>query len=95
MNRLELARIEINRVDKEIAKLFEERMKAVEEVINFKIENNLDILDSSRENEVIERNKKLIEEKKYEKYYVDLITNMMRISKNYQKEIADKYSKGE
>ncbi|MGY0394318.1 chorismate mutase [Fusobacterium sp.] len=95
MNRLELARIEINRVDKEIAKLFEERMKAVEEVINFKIENNLDILDSSRENEVIERNKKLIEEKKYEKYYVDLITNMMRISKNYQKEIVDKYSKGE
>lgn len=95
MNRLELARIEINRVDKEIAKLFEERMKAVEEVINFKIENNLDILDSSRENEVIERNKKLIEEKKYEKYYVDLITNIMRISKNYQKEIVDKYSKGE
>ncbi|WP_349763864.1 chorismate mutase [Fusobacterium sp. SYSU M8D902] len=95
MNRLELARIEINRVDKEIAKLFEERMKAVEEVINFKIENNLDILDSSRENEVIKRNKKLIEEKKYEKYYVDLITNMMRISKNYQKEIVDKYSKGE
>lgn len=95
MNRLELARIEINRVDKEIAKLFEERMKAVEEVINFKIENNLDILDFSRENEVIERNKKLIEEKKYEKYYVDLITNMMRISKNYQKEIVDKYSKGE
>lgn len=95
MNRLELARIEINRVDKEIAKLFEERMKVVEEVINFKIENNLDILDSSRENEVIERNKKLIEEKKYEKYYVDLITNMMRISKNYQKEIVDKYSKGE
>lgn len=95
MNRLELARIDINRVDKEIAKLFEERMKAVEEVINFKIENNLDILDSSRENEVIERNKKLIEEKKYEKYYVDLITNMMRISKNYQKEIVDKYSKGE
>lgn len=95
MNRLELARIEINRVDKEIAKLFEERMKAVEEVINFKIENNLDILDSSRENEVIERNKKLIEKKKYEKYYVDLITNMMRISKNYQKEIVDKYSKEE
>ncbi len=93
MNRLELARIEINRVDKEIAKLFQERMKAVEEVINFKIENNLDILDSSRENEVIERNKKFIEEKKYEKYYVDLIINIMRISKNYQKEIIDKYQK--
>ena len=37
MNKLENARKEINRIDKEITKLFEERMKQVEDVIIYKI----------------------------------------------------------
>lgn len=90
MNKLERARAEINRVDREIAKLFQERMKAVEDVIDYKIENGMEILDSGREKEVIEKNRALISEKKYEKYYVDFIVNMMKISKEYQKEILDK-----
>jgi monofunctional chorismate mutase len=90
VNKLERARAEINRVDREIAKLFQERMKAVEDVIDYKIENGMEILDSGREQEVIEKNRALISEKKYEKYYVDFIVNMMKISKEYQKEILDK-----
>lgn len=90
MNKLEEARLEINRIDREIARLFQERMKAVESVIEYKIENNLKILDSGREKEVIEKNIALLEEKKYEKYYLDFITNMMRISKEYQREILNK-----
>lgn len=92
MNKLERARIEINRIDKEIAKLFEERMRAVEDVIEYKIENGMEILDSNREKEVIEKNKVLISEKKYEKYYLDFIVEMMRISKEYQKYILEKRS---
>lgn len=90
MNKLERARIEINRIDKEIAKLFQERMKAVEDVIEYKIENNIEILDSGREKEVIEKNIALLENKKYEKYYIDFLTNVMRISKEYQKDILNK-----
>ncbi len=90
MNKLERARIEINRIDKEIAKLFQERMKAVEDVIEYKIENNMEILDSGREKEVIEKNIALLENKKYEKYYIDFLTNVMRISKEYQKDILNK-----
>lgn len=90
MNKLERARKEINRIDKEIAKLFQERMRAVEDVIEYKIENRMEILDSNREKEVIEKNKALITEKKYEKYYVDFIINMMKISKEYQKEIIER-----
>lgn len=89
MSKLERARIEINRVDREMAKLFEERMKAVEDVIKYKIENNMEILDSKREKEVIEKNKEFITEQKYEKYYVDFIINMMKISKEYQKAILE------
>lgn len=87
MNRLERARLEINKVDREMAKLFQERMRAVEDVIVYKLENGMEILDSGREKEVIEKNKALIEEKKYENYYVEFITNLMNISKAYQREI--------
>ena len=90
MNKLENARKEINRIDREIARLFEERMKQVEEVIDYKIENNLQILDSGREKEVIERNCQLLNNKELEKYYIDFLENMMRISKNYQKDILEK-----
>lgn len=90
MNKLENARIEINKIDKEMAKLFEQRMKAVEDVIEYKIKNNMDIFDSSREKEVIEKNTKLLENDKYSKYYVEFIENLMNISKKYQKKISEK-----
>lgn len=84
---LKIARENIDRIDKEIAKLFEERMRYVEEVIHYKIENNLEIFDEKREKIVIEKNKKLISDKKYEKYYVEFIKDVMKISKNYQRDI--------
>lgn len=90
MNKLENARIEINKIDKEMAKLFEQRMKAVEDVIEYKIENNMDIFESSREKEIIEKNTKLLENDKYSKYYVEFIENLMSISKKYQKKISEK-----
>ncbi|MBM6690025.1 chorismate mutase [Fusobacterium mortiferum] len=87
MNKLEKARENINRIDREIAKLFEERMREVEDVISYKVENNLEILDSGREKEVIEKNSKLLKNEKLKEYYVDFLENMMRISKEYQKDI--------
>lgn len=87
MNKLEIARENINRIDREIAKLFEERMREVEEVIAYKLENNLEILDSGREKEVIDRNSKLLKNENLKKYYIDFLENMMRISKDYQKDI--------
>lgn len=89
MNKLEEARLEINRVDKEIAKLFEQRMQAVEKVIDYKVENNLPIFDSGREAEVIEKNCKLIENEKYIPYYKEYLQSIMDISKKYQKSILD------
>lgn len=87
MNKLEKARENINRIDREIAKLFEERMREVEDVISYKVENNLEILDSGREKEVIDRNSKLLKNENLKKYYIDFLENMMRISKDYQKDI--------
>ena len=87
MNNLEKARIIINEVDEKIASNFEERMKAVEDVIAYKIENHLPIFDSKREDEVIQRNLNKIQDETLKPYYKDLLVQMMRISKEYQNAI--------
>ena len=87
MNQLEKARIQINEVDEIIASNFEKRMKAVEDVIAYKMENHLPIFDGGREEEVIRRNLEKIKDETLKPYYKDLLIQMMRISKEYQNAI--------
>lgn len=89
MNKLEQARAVINEVDSEMAKLFEKRMLAVKEVIEYKLENSLEIYDASREESVIERNLKLIQNPDLKEFYREYIINMMKLSKQYQQKIKD------
>ena len=84
MNDLEKAREIINRVDKEIASLFEERMYASELVAKYKKEHGLPILDEAREKEVIASGSNLVENQIYREYYVELIKEIMRLSRSYQ-----------
>lgn len=84
MNQLENARIKINECDQQIAQWFEKRMHAVEDVIAYKKENGLPIFDEKREQEVIERNLKLIEDEKLKPYFKTYLNETMKISKNYQ-----------
>lgn len=58
MKDLSKARDEIDNIDTQIIKLFEQRMDIVKDVANYKIENNLPVLDSSRENMMLEKNLK-------------------------------------
>lgn len=87
MNQLEQARVKINELDEKMAQLFEERMKAVEDVIAYKIEKQLPIFDVNREKDVIQRNLVLIQDEKLKSYYKDMMIQMMRISKEYQNAI--------
>ena len=50
MSRLDKDREKIDEIDAQIAKLFEERFETVRDVIDYKIENRLPILNSDREN---------------------------------------------
>lgn len=61
MNKLEQARAQIDAIDREMAKLYEARLDAVKDVIAYKIENDLPILDSGREQAVIEKNLQFIQ----------------------------------
>ena len=51
----------INETDREMARLFEQRMEAVRRIAMWKKEHGLPILDAKREQEVIERNLRCIQ----------------------------------
>lgn len=87
MNKLEIGRETINKVDTELVKLFEERMHAVENILEYKKENNLPVFDASREKANIEKGVEKLNDKKYEKYFVDFYQHLMDVSKDYQKDL--------
>ena len=90
MGKLDEARIVIDEVDSEIAKLFERRMKAVEDVIAYKIENNLPVFDEKREQIVIEKNVARIQNEVYKPYFEEYLHASMEISKKYQRTFVEK-----
>lgn len=90
MSLLEDARKQINEIDQEMAQLFEKRMRAVEDVVLYKQQNHMQVLDTSREQFVIERNTQFIQDEKYKDSYIQFIKDVMAISRKYQKSVINK-----
>ncbi len=76
-------RMEIDRVDAELLPLLLRRMDLVKEVGIYKKTNNLPILDTSREAEVLE---KVCDPAppEYKKYVKETYKKIMEVSKNFQ-----------
>ena len=89
MNKLEMSRNEISRIDLEMAKLFEERMKVCEAIAAYKKECGLSIRDSARELDLINRNRKLIQSADVESYYVQFLRKTIDLSCDYQARIMN------
>ncbi len=89
MTELEKAREIINGVDKKLAELFVERMQAVKKVAEYKKLHGLQVFDQNRENQVIERNSKLIEDETLKSYFVEFLRSNMEISKSYQHRLLE------
>ena len=85
MQTLEESRREIDRIDREMARLFEERMRTVAQVIEYKKVVGMHILDSSREAAVIEKNSAYIQDPALLDYYLRFIQAQMDLSKEYQR----------
>ena len=85
MNKLERYRLEINEIDKELARLFNERMHIVKKIKAYKKENNLQIYDKDRENYLIEENLKYVD-KEYQDLFRKVEVNFLDLSKEYQKQ---------
>ena len=84
--KLEEAREIINEIDDEMIHLFIKRMAAVSSVADYKMENHIDVLDSSSEDEIKKRNLELLSNKQLEKYYLTFFEGVLNSSKEYQKD---------
>lgn len=82
-------REKINKIDQEMAALYENRMNAVNEIAEYKIANNLAILDKSREQEVLERNLGYISNDELLPLYSRFIQELMGESKAYQRYVMN------
>ena len=91
-NKLEEARKVINEIDKEMISLYIKRMQAVRMVAEYKLENGLPVLDSSRESALKAKNLVELDDKELEKYYLEFFDGVLESSKDFQKELIEKYN---
>ncbi len=87
MSSLKDARSKINQIDKEMAQLFTERMRAAEVIAEYKKAHGLAIYDESRENELIKKNSEYIEDTELRAYYVNFLKNNMAVSRAWQEKL--------
>ena len=82
---LEEQRQKIDHIDRQIVALFEERTNVVEEVAKIKLENDIPILDSGREKQVILKVQSYLKDESLKEELAELYTELMRISREHQK----------
>ena len=90
MSLLDEAREKINGIDREIARLYEERMRAVADVAKYKAEHSLPIFDEKREREVTEANASLLQNEELVPYYTEMLRGMMASSRAYQADLLSR-----
>lgn len=84
MGNLEDYRKEIDSIDRELVSLFEKRMNVAIKVGEYKKERNLPIFHSKREEEVIEKNVSLLNNKEYSDITRGFFENIMELSRSLQ-----------
>lgn len=89
MNELDTARKSIDKIDTEMARLFEERMKTGREIAEYKKNHGLSVKDPAREAAVIEKNRRLITDSDIESYYVRFLEETMALSRDYQSRLMN------
>lgn len=88
MEDLSIIREKINTIDNQIVELWKERMELCRSVAEFKKENNLPILDTQREKELLDRIKSMAGDELGD-YSVSLYETIMSISRLYQQKHMD------
>ena len=76
MDELDILREKVNAVDKELAKLFEERMKLIKDIAKRKKEINYPVYDQGRETFLLIRNGSYIEDKEIRVLYFELLNKI-------------------
>lgn len=81
---LNYARIEINKIDREIVEYLEKRFNLSVEIGRYKKENNLPVYDGNREKKVIESCLGYLQNQDYAKQIEDVYMQIMNSSKELQ-----------
>lgn len=78
------SRQEINKIDREMAKLFEKRMLVSKDISEYKQAHGLPVKDTKREDYILKENIAWLNHSDFQGYYADFLRQTMRISRNYQ-----------
>lgn len=91
MNTHDALRKEIDEIDHQLVKLFEERMKVSLRIAEYKIEKDISIFDAVREKEVVQKNVQRLKDDDVKPYGESFFNSIMGLSRQYQHEaIANK-----
>ena len=82
MEDLKALRGEIEKIDKQMATLFEQRMQCAGKIADYKSENGMPILDEGREQKLIKKNEAYINEELFKPFYRQFMYSMLDISIN-------------
>ena len=85
MNKL---RREIDRIDSEILRLYEERMDVAKKIGQYKIDNDLPIYDAAREDEKLEKIFEAVKNEDYADGAAQLFITLMQVSRELQEEMS-------
>ncbi len=84
MKDLKQCRQEIDAIDQQIIALFEQRMNVARDVVRYKLAHQMEIFQSVREAEVLEKNINRVQQEELKDYAKLMLTSLMNISKSYQ-----------
>ena len=76
-------RSEINAIDSELTQLFNKRMRVALDIAKYKTENNLPVLDKTRERAVLDKGAAASDEE-FQNYTRILYADIMSLSRSYQ-----------
>lgn len=86
---LDTIRQEIDHVDQELVALLEKRMQLVNQVVAYKKATGKPILDTSREDAVLQKAASRVEDKAFEQMIVNTFADIMKNSRDYQAKQLD------
>lgn len=90
MDDLEQLRQKINKIDEKMIELFEERMKTVCSIAEYKKRHSMQVLDEKREKEVIARNLAKLKDKSIKVETEYFLNQLMYVSRMLQGKIIQK-----
>lgn len=86
MGRHEELRKEIDQIDRQLVQLFEKRMKVSTEIAEYKLRNNVPVLDAQREKMVINKNISYLNDRTLDTYISEFSKHLMELSRRRQQE---------